>query len=164
MSVLSKCSVLFMLALLGLAGAACADVDERAEAYDPEVVAGSQAALSGWRKVSWSMESSHPYTNSLATWKELTLPSDATKMRLVINGRFELEAGYDFVEVWAWQNGAWTQVKKYTGTVGPLPTDEFAGRYFYLKFVTDSSVTKYGFSLTAESFGPCASGNPLVCI
>jgi len=71
-------------------------------------------------------------------------------MRLVPAGAFHLEANYDFLEVWTWASGAWTRTKRYTGTVGPSATDEFPGQYFYLKFVSDPSVTREGFKVLAE--------------
>ena len=97
-----------------------------------------------------TFETAHPYGNNLAIWKQVTLPAGATKMRLVKTGTFELENDYDFLEVWAWSNGAWVVIKRYTGTVGPALTEEFAGQYFYLKLVTDSSATKFGFKVSAE--------------
>ena len=73
-----------------------------------------------------------------------------SRMRLITAGVFDLEANYDFLEVWSWINGAWKQVKRYTGTTGPALTDEFPGRYHYLRFVSDSSVNKTGFRVDAQ--------------
>ena len=92
----------------------------------------------------------HPYGNRMSEWKQLYAPEGATKVRLVANGTFELEQGYDFLEVYAWRNSAWVQIKRYTGTVGPAATEELSGRYFYLRLVTDSSITKRGFDVAAE--------------
>ena len=50
----------------------------------------------------------------------------------------------------AWQNNAWVRVKRYTGTAGPVLTDEFTGRYFYLRLASDSSVTKHGFDIAVQ--------------
>lgn len=96
-----------------------------------------------------TFETAHPYANGTSVWKEITLPTTAQKMRLKTTD-FSLEANYDFLEVWTWINGAWSRVKRYTGTAGPLGTDEFPGRYHYLRFVSDSSVTKTGFRVDAE--------------
>jgi hypothetical protein len=52
--------------------------------------------------------------------------------------------------VWAWQNNAWTRVKRFTGAVGPSVNDTFVGQYFYLKFVSDASVTAEGFNVLPE--------------
>jgi hypothetical protein len=104
-----------------------------------------------WTAVSgWTFSTAHPYTNNANVWKELTLPAGATKMRLNMTGVFNLETNYDKLEVWAWRNNAWVKVKTYTGTVGPAASEEFTGRYHYLHFVSDSSVTKHGFDLTSQ--------------
>jgi len=105
-----------------------------------------------WSAVSGSrFATAHPYANNLATWKAINLPAGTSKMRLVKTGTFELESGYDYLEVWAWRNAAWTRLKRYTGTTAPAISEEFAGQYFQLKLVTDSSVTKHGFDVSAQS-------------
>jgi hypothetical protein len=96
-------------------------------------------------------ETAHPYANNVAQWsQQMTLPAGATKMRLSMVGVFDLESNYDFLEVWTWQTNAWVRTKRYTGLVGPSVNDEFTGRYFYLKFVSDSSVTREGFNVIAQ--------------
>lgn len=104
-------------------------------------------AVDGWKFETW-----HPYGNRANLWQKLYLPAGASAMRLMKQGTlgFHLEQGYDFLEVWTWQNGAWRQVARYTGGNGPQPMDEFAGRYHYLHFVSDASVTDVGFHLGAE--------------
>ena len=69
---------------------------------------------------------------------------------MVATGVFALEDGYDFLEVYGWIGGRWTLEKRYTGAVGPTSTDEFAGRYHYLRLVTDSSVVRHGFDVGVE--------------
>jgi hypothetical protein len=91
----------------------------------------------------------NPYANNVSVWKEIYLPSGAQMMRLA-STRFRTEAGYDKLEVWTWQNGAWAKVKTYSGSTGPALTDEFPGQYHYLHFVSDSSVTASGISLDAQ--------------
>ncbi|MBL9017998.1 MAG: hypothetical protein JNL83_27675 [Myxococcales bacterium] len=109
------------------------------------------AASIPWQPVSgFAFETAHPYASSTSVWKELTLPTGAQAMRLVPAGTFSLEANYDFLEVWSWVNGAWKPVKRYSGTTAPSATDSFTGRYHYLRFVSDSSVNKHGFKVTAE--------------
>ncbi|MGE0398577.1 MAG: Kazal-type serine protease inhibitor domain-containing protein [Kofleriaceae bacterium] len=101
--------------------------------------------------VGWKFESAHPYANNVAQWSQMiALPAGSTSMRLSTVGVFSLEANYDFLEVWTWTNGAWSRTKRYTGTVGPSANDQFTGQYFYLKFVTDSSVTREGFNVIAQ--------------
>ncbi len=104
-----------------------------------------------WRDVTGGrFTTAHPYANGTSVWKELTLPAEAQALRLIASGTFRLERNYDFLEVWAWQNGAWTRVRRYTGTTAPATTDSFTGRYFYLRFVSDSSVTDHGFDITPQ--------------
>lgn len=94
-------------------------------------------------------ETSNPYTNNMSVWHQIYLPTSAQAMRLNTS-RFATEAGYDKLEVWTWQNGAWVKIKTYSGTTGPALTEEFVGQYHYVKFVSDSSVTKAGVSFDAE--------------
>jgi hypothetical protein len=94
-------------------------------------------------------QTANPYANNTSVWKELYLPAGAQVMRLR-SSRFRTEAGYDKLEVWSWQNGAWAKIKTYSGTTGPALTDEFAGQYHYLRFVSDSSVTDTGVVVDAE--------------
>jgi hypothetical protein len=109
-------------------------------------VAGPQ-----WNAVSgFSFATAHPYTNNLNVWKELTLPAGATAARIVVNGTFATEAGYDKLELWSWRNGQWIKIKTFSGNNGPQLTDELTGQFHYLHFVSDSSVTKHGFELTAQ--------------
>jgi hypothetical protein len=104
-----------------------------------------------WNTVTgWSFSTAHPYTNNQSVWKELYLPAGGAKMRLRTAGTFELESGYDKLEVFTWVNGAWKLMKTYTGTTAPALTEEFAGQYHYLHFVSDSSVVKTGFSVSAD--------------
>ena len=48
----------------------------------------------------------------------VTSAASAFKGSVTATG-FALEANYDFLEVWSWVNGAWKQVKRYTGTTPP---------------------------------------------
>jgi hypothetical protein len=103
-----------------------------------------------WATVAgWSFSVAANYPNNASSWKQLYLPAGATEMRLVVS-RFALEANYDFFEVWGWDGSAWTRVARFTGTAGPQPGQAFPGRYHYLHFVSDSSVSAQGFAVTAE--------------
>ena len=103
-----------------------------------------------WKPVTnGHFETANPYSNGQSVWHQLYLPVEAEALRLVVT-RFELEQGYDKLEVWTWKNGAWVKVRTYTGNVGPAVTDEFPGRYHYLRFVSDSSITDAGVALDAE--------------
>lgn len=101
--------------------------------------------LTGFR-----FNTAHPYANNLSDWRQVYLPAGAVKMRLLWSGAFDLETNYDWLEVYAWQTDKWVRVKRYTGTMGPSSTDEFTGRYFYLRLATDSSVVKHGFDITVQ--------------
>ncbi len=104
-----------------------------------------------WREVvDGRLATPHPYGNSVSVWHAVTVPAEAQAMRLVTTGSFQLESGYDFLEVWSWQAGAWKRVARYTGALGPDASVEFTGRYHYLRFVSDSSVVAHGFDVRAE--------------
>lgn len=92
----------------------------------------------------------HPYANNVAQWFQVYLPEGATSLRLSTVGTFALENNYDFLEVWTWTNNTWTRAKRYTGTTGPALGDTFTGRYFYLKFVSDSTQTAAGFDVLPQ--------------
>jgi len=96
------------------------------------------------------LETGHPYANNASDWLAVTLPAGAEAMRLALSGTFSLEQGYDYLDVWSWLGGRWQRVARYTGTAGPALEDEFEGRYHYLHFVSDYSVTEDGFSLEAQ--------------
>ncbi len=106
-------------------------------------------AGTAWKTTSFAFETAHPYSNNQSVWYQVYLPAGAQALRLRQTG-FKTEAGYDFLEVWTWKNGAWAKIKSFSGSTGPALTDEFAGQYFYLKFVSDSSVTATGFSVFPE--------------
>lgn len=107
-------------------------------------------AGAAWQTVSnGRFETAHPYANSTSVWKQLWLPAGAEALRLV-TASFSLERDYDFLEVWTWNGADWVRVRRYTGTAGPALGDEFPGRYHYLRFVSDSSVTAPGFVVDAE--------------
>lgn len=104
-----------------------------------------------WQTVTGgTFETAHPYSNGESVWKEITLPAGGQAMRLLSTDTFDLESGYDFLEVWTWQNGAWKRIKRYTGTVAPTTAEEFVGQYHYLKFVSDPSVRRHGFRVAAQ--------------
>ncbi|HEU0031318.1 MAG TPA: Kazal-type serine protease inhibitor domain-containing protein [Kofleriaceae bacterium] len=102
-----------------------------------------------WKPVTnGRFETAHPYANGTSVWKQVYLPAEAQALRLV-TASFALERDYDYLEVWTYQAGAWVRVARYTGTQGP-GGEEFAGRYHYLRFVSDSSIVDQGFRVDAE--------------
>ncbi len=94
-------------------------------------------------------ETAHPYPNSTSVWKQLYLPAEAQALRLNVS-QFKTEAKYDKLEVWTWVNNDWALKAPFTGSTGPALTQEFAGQYHYLHFVSDSSVTDSGVTLDAQ--------------
>ncbi|MBL4634273.1 MAG: hypothetical protein JKY56_10385 [Kofleriaceae bacterium] len=111
----------------------------------------SWEAGSPWTAVpDWSMETTHPYSNNASEWKQLYAPDGATDVRVEISEEFYLENDYDFLEVWTWNGAAWAQVARFTGTEEIGASYEFSGRFHYLHFVSDNSVTVHGFSIQAS--------------
>lgn len=115
---------------------------------------GCAANKCEWKAgVAWTtvgnFSTTNPYANNMSVWHQAFLPAGAQALRLS-SLRFATEAGYDFLEVWTWKNGGWTRVKTYSGATGPALTDEFVGQYHYLKFVSDSSVTRAGVSVDVQ--------------
>lgn len=106
-----------------------------------------------------TFQSANPYANNANEWHKLYLPAGAEYLRLDNLRHFDLEDGYDFLEVWSWQGGQWVRTGRFTGTNGPAATDIFRGRYHWLHFVSDYSVTRSGFSVTAEY---TTEANPLL--
>lgn len=103
-----------------------------------------------WKSVTnGHFETAHPYANNVSVWHELYLPAEAQALRLSVS-QFRTEAGYDKLEVWTYEGGAWVKSQTYSGSTGPALTQEFAGRYHYLRFVSDSSVTDSGVTLDAQ--------------
>lgn len=103
-----------------------------------------------WKTVTnGRFETTHPYGNNVSVWKELYLPAEAQALRLSVT-QFRTEANYDKLEVWTYENSAWVKKRTYSGTTGPALSTEFAGRYHYLRFVSDSSVVDSGVTLDAQ--------------
>ncbi len=96
---------------------------------------------------------SHPYANNESVGKLIAAPAGTAAVRLFVggSGQFELESGYDRLDVYTWSGGSWHRVASFTGTQGPTRDLELTGRYHWLQFVSDYSVTEYGFDgLVAE--------------
>ncbi len=109
------------------------------------------AAGSPWTPVpDFSWETEHPYPHNASQWTKLFAPEGATAVRLEILEEFSLEDGYDFLEVWTWNGGAWSQVGRFTGDETAGATYEFEGRFHYLHLVSDYSVAAHGFALSAS--------------
>lgn len=97
----------------------------------------------------WSFESSHPYNNDESVWRQLYAPEGAASVRIELD-RFSLESGYDFVDVWSWNGQSWFRAARLTGDEDSGTFYELGGRYHYLHFVSDYSVTGDGFAISAS--------------
>jgi len=86
-------------------------------------------------------ESIHPYTDGMEVERTITIPN-AKMIRLKFN-RFETEAKYDYVE-FSGKDGV--VVSKLSGIkVGVVHSDEVLGDTIKLKFVSDISISFWGF-------------------
>ncbi len=111
----------------------------------------SWAAGSPWTTVpNWQMETHHPYANNESLWTKLFAPEGSTQVRIELVTDFSLEKNYDFLEVWSWNGSSWVKAGQLSDTQPAGEEFVFDGRYHYLHFVSDSSVTDSGFSLSAS--------------
>ena len=97
----------------------------------------------------WSMESAHPYGNDESVWKQLYAPAGAASVRIEIES-FALESGYDVLDVWTWNGQRWFRSLRLTGDEPAGATYELGGRYHYVHFASDFSVTRDGFAIAAS--------------
>lgn len=97
----------------------------------------------------WSFASANPYGNNEAVWRQLYAPAGAASVRVELE-RFSLESGYDFLELWSWDGQRWVLDTRLTGDQPAGASFELGGRYHYLHFVSDRSVTRSGFAATAR--------------
>jgi hypothetical protein len=104
-------------------------------------VATGGAAPADWTAESVDVQSAHPYADHTDASFDLAAPAGATEVRVHFD-RIEVEAGYDFVEVY---DGAGTLVERYDGTLSDVTTRAMTGATARVRLVTDSSVTAWGF-------------------
>lgn len=95
-----------------------------------------------WKKraLDTAFESEHPYTDNMNTSKTITIPG-AKYIRVKV-AKYDLEQGYDYVRV---ADGAGNTIEKVTGSGQNYTTDYIEGDTVTLNFVTDRSMTKWGF-------------------
>lgn len=95
-----------------------------------------------WQKRSLdsALESDHPYTDNMNTTKTITVPG-AKYIRVKV-AKYELEQGYDYVRI---ADGAGNTIEKVTGTGQNYTTDYIEGNTVTINFVTDRSMTKWGY-------------------
>jgi hypothetical protein len=94
------------------------------------------------------LESAHPYANNLSQVFEVPGSADAVEMRVVLE-RAELEAGYDFLSV-----GGTSEVQRFTGAATGQEV-VVTGNFVQLRFVTDASVTKWGYRVRVFERAGC---------
>ncbi|MFZ4715744.1 MAG: S8 family serine peptidase [Bacteriovoracaceae bacterium] len=87
-------------------------------------------------------ESTHPYANSANVEKVYKVPG-AKYIRVLIE-KFELENGYDFLIL---QDGKGQEAEKISGAGESYVTEYVEGDSFKLKFSSDSSLNKWGYSI-----------------
>jgi hypothetical protein len=100
-----------------------------------------------WRLIQ-TVESVHPYANNFERLWQVNGDPNTTEM-LVEFVRFETEAGYDYLYV---QDAGGAQLTENTGTRTGTEL-VLQGNSVELYFVTDASVTRYGFRLLGRTAG-----------
>ncbi len=87
-----------------------------------------------------SLESEHPYKDNANVTKTITVPG-AKYIRVKV-AKYDLEKGYDFLRI---ADGAGNTIEKVTGTGTNYTTDYIEGNSVTINFVTDRSMTKWGY-------------------
>lgn len=102
----------------------------------------SGPANGAWTKYTLptAFESAHPYKDNANETRTITVPG-AKYLRVKV-AKFDLESGYDYVRV-ADKNG--NTVEKISGAGTDYVTDFIEGDTVNLNFVSDRSVTKWGY-------------------
>lgn len=136
---------------IALAVASCAD-DGKGKAdlatnVGTSIDAFETAAGGTWNLVQ-IVESAHPYTNNLRQQLVVRGAADTTEMRVDFD-RFELEAGYDFVEI----RGAGDPTR-HTGDLSGQQV-LVAGNSVTITLTTDYSVTDWGVRIRVFELEPC---------
>jgi len=87
-----------------------------------------------------ALESDHPYVDNANTTKTITVKG-AKYLRVKV-AKFDLEQGYDYVRI---ADGAGTTIEKVTGAGTNYTTDYIEGDTVVINFVSDRSMTKWGY-------------------
>ncbi len=95
-----------------------------------------------WQKraLDSALESEHPYTDNMNATKTITVPG--AKFIRVKVAKYDLEQGYDYVRI---ADGAGNTIEKVTGQGVNYTTDYIEGNTVTINFVTDRSMTKWGY-------------------
>lgn len=86
------------------------------------------------------LESAHPYTDNMNTTKTITVPG-AKYIRVKV-AKYDLEQGYDYLRI---ADGSGNTIEKVTGAGTNYTTDYIEGNTVTINFVTDRSMTKWGY-------------------
>ncbi len=89
-------------------------------------------------------ESAHYYSNNLDQLYKLVAKTPAAGLKVTFSGECELENNYDYVIVY---DSTGTVVASYTGTELTYATVEVPGNVVYVRLMTDTSQTRYGFEI-----------------
>ncbi|AUN98965.1 subtilase [Bacteriovorax stolpii] len=108
--------------------------DVRPERSGPKNDAWKKQALES------SLESDHPYADNMNVAKTITIPG-AKYIRVKV-AKYDLEQGYDYLRI---ADGAGNTVEKVTGAGTNYTTDYIEGNTVTINFVTDRSMTKWGY-------------------
>ena len=101
-----------------------------------------------WRPATLALETAHPYANNVSQSWRLQAPAGATQMRIHFT-RFDTEARFDTLTV---QDSTGGTVVTYTGALGEVTTPAIRGASATLNFVSDGSVTSFGFAIDRIDF------------
>jgi thermitase len=95
-----------------------------------------------WEKQSLesSLESTHPYADNASVTKTFKVPG-AKYIRVKV-AKYDLETGYDYLRI---ADGAGTTIEKVSGAGVNYTTDYVEGDTVTINFVSDRSMTKWGY-------------------
>ena len=95
-----------------------------------------------WKKqtLDSSLESDHPYTDNANVSKTITIPG-AKYLRVKV-AKYDMEQGYDYLRI---ADGAGNTIEKVTGAGTNYTTDYIEGNTVTINFVSDRSMTKWGY-------------------
>lgn len=127
-------------------------VDEGAS----DVTGESESGLSAdWVEQAFEVASVHPYLNNTDTaFDGFDGGTTGVRQFKVHFSRLETESGYDFVEIY---NEDYKRIARYSGKSKAFWTKALTARFIQFRFVTDKSVTKWGFSIDKVKTSGCTT-------
>ena len=101
-------------------------------------------------------QSAHPYaSNSNEMWV-YTHPTNTDSLKITFSSNTETESGYDYIYIY---DGNDYLIGKYNGTSLAGKTVEIPGKTVKIHLTSDSSVNRYGFSVTSVTAGTAESSS-----